>query len=200
MFCSCLVHDEHQQTGREGSSESEVRGGQEEVCVCFYICGIMHCAVCCICALIMLTYQLTSQCGWRLSGWSVKCKINCWLNWIHISSLRFLLYILHISVLHIFLLASSGSPPSRFRSPNWTARLGRGCWTRSETVSSSSTRRRSCWRSCSTSDLGNAWSPTMPRSWKRRRNVWRETCRQPETTRARLWLRGGNLHSFNTEQ
>lgn len=37
LCCLCLVHDEHQQTGREGSSESEVRGGQEEVCVCLYM-------------------------------------------------------------------------------------------------------------------------------------------------------------------
>lgn len=72
LCCLCLVHDEHQQTGREGSSESEVRGGQEEVCVCLY-------TVCCMCAFIMLSYQPTSESGW-------KSKVNCWLNWIHISS------------------------------------------------------------------------------------------------------------------
>lgn len=31
MFCLYSVHDQHQQTGREGSSESEVRRGQEKV-------------------------------------------------------------------------------------------------------------------------------------------------------------------------
>jgi len=31
VFFSFLVHDQHQQTGRESSSEPEVRGDQEEV-------------------------------------------------------------------------------------------------------------------------------------------------------------------------
>lgn len=32
------VHDQHQQTGREGSSESEVRGGEEKVDTSWLIC------------------------------------------------------------------------------------------------------------------------------------------------------------------
>lgn len=83
----------------------------------------------------------------------------------------------------------SGSRILKSRSPSWTTSRGPVCWIPSETGSFSSARKRSCWRNCSTSNPASA-PPATPRRSKRRRSVWRRTCRQHATARAKLSQKG----------